>query len=149
MSLDEADILVAPYFGIQIDGVTLEYVQQVTGLEQKQDVIEFKQNTPQGEVVTAKMPGVPQSGEIQVVRGASASPAFTKWLKDSFDGEMGSARKNATIIMMDYERNPVRRFNLRRAWCSGRSFSDLEAGGTSPVTETATIVYEEMRIEES
>ncbi|RKS70945.1 phage tail-like protein [Actinomadura pelletieri DSM 43383] len=149
MPFEKGDSAVSHNFGIQIDGVMVEYVHRVTGLGQRQDVIEFKQNTAQGEPVTAKMPGVPQAGECTIVRAATGSSAFTEWIKKSFEGDMSSARKDATIIMMDYQQNPVRRFNLRNAWCSDQQFDDLEAGGTSPVTETITITYEEMKIEES
>lgn len=147
MSFQKGDSAAAHNFGLQIDGVMVEYLHKVSGLGQKQDVIEFKQNSAQGLPTTGKLPGVPQAGECQVVRATTGSDVFSKWIKQSFEGNMGSARKNATIIQMDYQNNPVRRFNLRNAWCSEQQFDDLEAGSTSPVTETITITYEEMTIE--
>ncbi|QXJ21408.1 phage tail protein [Actinomadura graeca] len=146
---DKADSAAAHNFGLQIDGVMVEYLHKVSGLGQKQDVIEFKQNSAQGHPMTGKLPGVSQAGECQVVRATTGSKVFSDWIKESFKGNMGQARKNATIIQMDYESNPVRRFNLRNAWCCDQQFDDLEAGSTSPVTETVTITYEEMTIEES
>ncbi|MFC4055819.1 phage tail protein [Actinomadura syzygii] len=147
MAFNKADSAAAHNFGLQIDGTTVEYLQRVSGLGQEQDVIEFKQNSAKGQPATAKMPGVAKAGEIQVVRATTQSQAFSDWIKKSFEGDMSSARKNATIIQMDYQNNPVRRFNLRNAWCSSQKFDDLEAGSTSPVTETVTITYEEMKVE--
>ena len=146
---EKTDSAVAANFGLQIDGVMVEYLAQVTGLERKQDVIEYKQNSQQGRAATGKLPGVPTAGECQITRATTQSAVFSEWIKESFKGNMGSARKNATIIQMDYQSNPIRRFNLRNAWCSEQKFGDLEAGSTSPVTETITITYEEMTVEES
>ncbi|MCZ9346527.1 phage tail protein, partial [Streptomyces sp. TRM76130] len=93
------------------------------------------------------MPGVAKDGQVQVERGASQSPAFTTWINDSLNGQMATARKNATIILMDYEDNPVKRWNLRNAWCSKIVMGTLKAGDTNPLTETVTIVFEELVVE--
>lgn len=57
---------------------------------------------------------------------------------------MGSARKNASIIYMDSQYNPVRRQHLRNAWCSKVMGAAATAGEASVMTETVTIVYEEL-----
>lgn len=146
---EKTDSAAAWNFGLQIDGVMVEYLSKVTGLERKQSVIESKQNSKQGRPHTAKGPGAPEAGECEITRASTNDNAFSKWIKDSFEGKMGAARKNATIIQMDYQNNPVRRFNLRNAWCSTQKFDDLEAGSNSPLSETITITYEEMTVEES
>ncbi|WP_329136255.1 phage tail protein [Streptomyces sp. NBC_00670] len=149
MALPKAeDVLVAPNFGIQIDGVMIEYLNSVNGLQVEQDVIKYQQNQgTTGRSNVTLMPGVGKDGQVDIERGASQSDAFTQWIKDSLDGNMGVARKNATIILMDYEDNPVKRWNLRNAWCSKIVMSTLKAGDTSPVTETVTIVFEDLVIE--
>lgn len=38
------DVLVAPNFGIQIDGVMVEYLNSVSNLQIEQDVIRYQQN---------------------------------------------------------------------------------------------------------
>ncbi|MEH0529620.1 phage tail protein [Streptomyces stelliscabiei] len=50
-------------------------------------------------------------------RGPRYDPvaAFNTWINDSINGQMSSARKNASIIMMDYQNNPVKRYNMRNA----------------------------------
>lgn len=60
---------------------------------------------------------------------------------------MGTARKNATIMVMDYQNNPVKRYNMRNAWCSKIDTSTVKAGEASALTETVTITFEELVIE--
>ncbi|CAM5615777.1 phage tail protein [Streptomyces] [Streptomyces violaceorubidus] len=93
------------------------------------------------------MPGVAKDGSVQVERGMSQSSVFTQWINDSMAGRMATARKNATIIVMDYEDNPVKRWNLRNAWCSKVVAGTLKAGDTNALTETITIVFEELVVE--
>jgi phage tail-like protein len=147
MSLQPGDALAAHNFGLQIDGVTVEYLQEVSGLTYSQDVIEYQQVSADGKPVTKKMPGAVKAGECTVTRGMTQSPAFTKWINDSVTGNMSSARKNATIMMMDYQNSPVKRYNLRNAWCSSITTSGVRAGDASALTEQVTITYEELVIE--
>lgn len=147
MSLQPGDALAAHNFGLQIDGVLVEYLQEVGGLSMEQDVIEYQQVSANGKPVVKKMPGVKKAGECTVTRGMTSSAAFTQWINQSISGNMGSARKNATIIMMDYQNNPVKRYNMRNAWCSKVEASGNRAGDASALTEQVTITFEELVIE--
>ncbi|MZE75557.1 phage tail protein [Streptomyces xinghaiensis] len=144
MSLQPGDALTSHNFGIQIDGVMVEFLQEVSGLTREQDVIEYMQVSDQGKPVTKKMPGVAKAGEVTVVRGATQSSVFSEWIDTSMAGTMTSARKNATIVVMDYENNPVKRYNLRQAWARKVDTSTVKAGEASALTETVTITYEEL-----
>ncbi|WP_432041618.1 phage tail protein [Streptomyces cadmiisoli] len=147
MSLQPGDALASHNFGLQIDGVMVEYLQEVSGLSVEQDVIEYQQVSADGKPVIKKMPGVQKAGECTVTRGMTESTAFTAWINDSIAGNMGAARKNATIMMMDYQNNPVKRYNMRNAWCSKVETSGVKAGDTSALTEQVTITFEELVIE--
>ncbi|GLF96826.1 phage tail protein [Streptomyces yaizuensis] len=146
MSLQPGDAIVAHNFGIQIDGVTIEFLQEVSSLSMTQDVIEYAQVSANGQPVIKKLPGARKAGECTVVRGVTPSEAFTQWITESMNGNMGSARKNATIIFMDLERQPLKRYNLGNAWCSNVEISSVKAGDSSVVTETVTITFEELTL---
>jgi phage tail-like protein len=75
------------------------------------------------------------------------SASFTQWINESINGQMTTARKNASIIMMDFQNNPVKRYHLRNAWCSKIDASTVKAGEASALTETVTIAFEELVIE--
>ncbi|MFD7135574.1 phage tail protein [Streptomyces sp. NPDC059894] len=147
MSLQPGDALTSHNFGLQIDGVLVEYLAEVSGLSMEQDVIEYQQVSAQGKPVTKKMPGVQKAGTCTVVRGMTQSAAFNEWISSSIRGDMGTARKNATIMVMDYQNNPVKRYNMRNAWCSKIDTSTVKAGEASALTETVTITFEELVIE--
>jgi phage tail-like protein len=144
MSLQPGESLTTHRFGIQIDGVGLEYLQSISGYKTTQDVIELKQNSASGKPVIKKMPGGQQAGEVTVVYGVTSSRAFYEWHKLSQNGNMGAARKNATIIFYDSMMTPVKRYHLTQAWCSNVTPGDVRAGEASALTETATIVYEDL-----
>ncbi|MCF2127486.1 phage tail protein [Streptomyces sp. NPDC005047] len=148
MALMPGDSLTANNFGLQIDGVMVEYLAEVSGLSQEQDVIKYPQNnSATGKAETAVLPGNKKDGQCTVVRGMTQSSSFNQWINDSMNGRMSTARKNASIILMDYEDNPVKRYNLRNAWCSKIDASTVKAGDTSALTETVTIVFEELVVE--
>ncbi|MEU9417948.1 phage tail protein [Streptomyces sp. NPDC051000] len=147
MSLQPGDALTSHNFGLQIDGVMVEYLAEVSGLTLEQDVITYQQNSAQGRAEVSLLPGVQKNGQCTVVRGMTQSASFTQWINDSIRGQMSTARKNASIIMMDYQDNPVKRYNLRNAWCSKIDASTVKAGEASALTETVTIVFEELVIE--
>ncbi|MDF3290593.1 MULTISPECIES: phage tail protein [Streptomyces] len=147
MSLQPGDALTSHNFGLQIDGVMVEYLQSVEGLSIEQDVIEYQQVSAAGKPVVKKLPGVKKAGQCTVVRGATQSASFSQWINQSIAGNMGAARKNASIIFMDYMNNPVKRYHLRNAWCSKVDASSAKAGEASALTETVTITFEELVIE--
>lgn len=147
MSLQPGDALASHNFGLQIDGVMVEYLQEVNGLTMEQDVIEYQQVSANGKPTVKKMPGVKKAGQVTVVRGMTQSASFSQWINESVAGNMAMARKNASIIMMDFMNNPVKRYNLRNAWCSKVEASTVKAGDASALTESVTIVFEELVIE--
>lgn len=148
MSMNPGDSLTSHNFGLQIDGVMVEYLAEVNGITLEQDVIKYPQNNGvTGKTEIAVMPGSAKDGQCTVVRGMTPEKPFTQWINDSLEGKMSSARKNASIIIMDYEDNPVKRYNLRNAWCSKVDMSPVKAGDASALTETVTIVFEELVIE--
>lgn len=144
MSLQPGESLTAHNFGIQIDGIGLEYLQSISGFNTTQDVIELKQNSANGQPVIRKMPGVRQAREVTLVYGVTESRAFIEWHKLSQNGNMGAARKNATIILYNTMMAPVKRYHLTNAWCSNIVPGDVRAGEANALVETATIVFEEL-----
>jgi phage tail-like protein len=144
MPLNNGDSAAVHNFAIQIDGVDVEYLSSISGLTNRQEVITQVQNTPIGKPVVRKMPGISQGGEVTVTRGRTQSTAFSDWIKSSLHGDMASARKNVSIIVMDYEGSEISRFNLVDAWCCETSYGDLTAGQAQVFEEKVTITYEDL-----
>jgi phage tail-like protein len=141
------DTSVGHSFGLEVDGVVIKQINEVSGLKMEQDVIELKQNTADGKYVLKKLPGRPKAGEVTLVRGLTGDNSFEKWVKDSHFGKMTDARKGGSIIVYDYEGNALKRYKMTNAWPKSLEISSLKAGDTSVLTEKIVITYEAMEVE--
>ncbi len=106
-------------YQIEIDGITLASFKEVSGL----------------------------SAEIQPIeRGKTDEPGWWKWIKEVQDGKIDGARRNASVVLYDYERGEKARFNLFNAWPSKVSVGSLQAGGNEIAIEECTIVHEGLEL---
>ncbi|BCJ56029.1 phage tail protein [Actinoplanes sp. NBRC 14428] len=140
------DTLIVHSFAVELGGVQVEYVQEVSGLTFELDIVEVKQiNNATNEVVIRKIPGARKAGEVTITRGLDKSSAFTDWIKQTFvDGAVESARQNISIIINDSERNEGRRFDMTNAWVSKWEGPSLKAGDATAATEKVTVTYEDI-----
>ena len=147
MALPELDTSVACSWGLEIDGVVIKHIQEVSGLKMEQDVIELKQNTPDGKYVIKKLPGRFKAGEITLSRGLTEDTSFEKWIKDSRFGKMTEARKGGAIMVFDFEGNAIKRYKLENCWPKSLEIGTLKAGDTSVLTEKLVVTYEGLDVE--
>ena len=145
--MDELDKAVGHAFGLEVDGVVIKQINEVTGLKMEQDVIELKQNTNDGKYVIKKLPGRPKAGEVTLTRGLTGDNSFEKWVQAAQFGKMADARKGGAIIVYDYEGSAIKRYKLTNAWPKSLEIGALKAGDTSVLTEKIVITYERMEVE--
>ena len=142
MPLPDLDTSVGHSFGLEVDGIVIKQISEVSGLKMEQDVIELKQNTADGKYVIKKLPGRPKAGEVTLTRGLTGDSSFEKWVKDAHFGKMATARKGGAIIVYDYEGAALKRYKLTNAWPKSLEISTLKAGDTGVVTEKLVLTYE-------
>jgi len=147
MALPEANSAVGHSFGLEFDGITIKSITEVSGLKMEQDVVELKQNGPDGKYDVKKLPGRPKAGEVTLTRGLTEDNSFEKWVKDAHFGKMTTARKGGAIIVYDYEGSAIKRYKLTNAWPKSLEIGSLKAGDTSVLTEKLVITYEQMEVE--
>jgi phage tail-like protein len=147
MALPDLDSSVGHSFGLEIDGVMIKQITEVSGLKMEQDVVELKQNTNDGKYMIKKLPGRPKAGEITLTRGLTADQSFEKWAKDAHFGKMTNARKGGAIIVFDFEGIPIKRYKLTNAWPKSLEIGTLKAGDTSVLTEKLVITHEGCEVE--
>jgi phage tail-like protein len=147
MALPDLDSSVGHSFGLEFDGITIKSITEVSGLKMEQDVVELKQNGPDGKYVIKKLPGRWKAGEVTLSRGLTADQSFEKWVKDSQFGKMGDVRKGGSIIVFDYEGQAIKRYKLTNAWPKSLEIGSLKAGDTSVLTEKLVITYERLEVE--
>ena len=147
MALPELDTSVGHSFGIEVDGVVIKQITEVSGLKMEQDVIELKQNTADGKYMIKKLPGRPKAGEVTLTRGLTDDQSFEKWIKDSRFGKMSDARKGGAIIVYDFEGSALKRYKLTNAWPKSLEITTLKAGDTSVLSEKLVVTYESLDVE--
>jgi phage tail-like protein len=147
MALPDLDTSVGHSFGLEVDGITIKQISEVSGLKMEQDVIELKQNMADGKYVVKKLPGRKKAGEVTFTRGLTGDNSFEKWVKDAQFGKMGNARKNGVVVVYDYEGQPIKRYKIMHAWPKSLEIGSLKAGDTSVLTEKLVVTYEEMEVE--
>ena len=147
MALPDLDTSVGHSFGLEVDGITIKQISEVTGLKMEQDVIELKQNMADGKYVIKKLPGRPKAGEVTLTRGLTGDNSFEKWVKDAHFGKMADARKGGAIIVFDYEGIPIKRYKMAGAWPKSLEIGSLKAGDTSVLTEKLVLTYERLETE--
>jgi phage tail-like protein len=147
MALPDLDGAVGHSFGLEIDGVVIKAIQEVSGLKMEQDVIEMKANTADGKYINKKLPGRPKAGEMTLTRALTADTSFEKWIKSSQFGKMTDSRKGGAIIVYDFEGTAFKRYKITNAWPKSLELGTLKAGDTSVVTEKLVLTYEALQPE--
>ena len=61
MALPEGDSTVGHSFGLEFDGITIKAITEVAGLKMEQDVVEYKENGPDGKYQIRRLPGRPKA----------------------------------------------------------------------------------------
>jgi phage tail-like protein len=143
----EYDVNIAHSFGLEVDGIQIKHITEVSGLKLEQEVVEVDMKTPDGKPIKVKMPGLPKAGEVTLVRGLTADTSFDKWIKDARFGDVDSIRKGGSIIMYDLKGTAVKRYKLTNAWPKSIELNALKAGDNSILTEKLVVVFEDMEAE--
>lgn len=142
MAFADYDTGVAWSFGLEIDGIEIKDIQEVSGLKLEVDDIEMKANTPSGQMVIKKLPGRKKAGEITLTRGMTHNKSWSDWIKKVFEGDMTGARKGGSVKVYDYKGEVVQTFNFLNGWPKSLEVGSLKAGDTTVLTETLIISHE-------
>jgi phage tail-like protein len=118
-------------FRVEIDGVANLDFSEVILPEARTDVVEYREG---GNVSPRKISGPVHYSNLVLRRGVTASNDLFNWWKTVADGQM--SRRNMAVILLDEQRNEVKRWNLHDAWPTHYLVSPLIAhGGETVVTE--------------
>jgi len=147
MALPEGDSSVGHSFGLEFDGITIKSITEISGLKMEQDVVEYKENTPDGKYRIKRLPGRPKAPDITLTRGLTSDQSFEKWINDSRFGKMVDVRKGGSVIVFDFEGKEVKRYKLTNAWPKSLEIGSLKAGDTSVLTEKLVLTCERLEVE--
>jgi phage tail-like protein len=143
MALPSPEDALAGYsFSVEIDGITIAQFKEVSGINAEIQTIEHRENKIGGLPVMKKLPGARKWGDLTLKRGRTDNKALWDWIKSVQDGNMAAARKNGSIVLMDYQHGETSRFSFVNGWPSKVSVGSLNAGGNDILIEEVTIVHE-------
>jgi phage tail-like protein len=119
-------------FRVEIDGAANLDFSEVILPEARTDVVEYREG---GNVSPRKISGPVHYSNLILRRGVTTSNDLFNWWKTVADGQMN--RRNMAIILLDEQRNEVKRWNIHDAWPTHYLVSPLIArDGETVVTET-------------
>ncbi|SDI19442.1 conserved hypothetical phage tail region protein [Actinokineospora alba] len=144
MALPDRDSSVGHSFGLEVDGVRIKGITEISGLAAARDAIEVKQTTADGKYVVSKLPGRPKAGEVTLTRELTADDSFEKWVKAT---HFGKAAQGGAIIVYDAEGTPIKRYQLANARPKSLQTGSRAAGDTSVLVEKLVIAYERLDVE--
>ena len=141
MALPEHDTGVGYSFGLEIDGVAVRAIHEVSGLMTAPDVAELEPTTRQTASSEKRVPGRAKWGEITLTRGLTADASFAKWFNTARSSAKVAERKRGAIVVYDYEGQPVVTYSIINMWPK-KYVLNLKAGESSVLTETLVVSYE-------
>jgi phage tail-like protein len=138
-----------PYKGfnflVEIDGISVAAFCEVGGLASETAVIEYRNGSDRANTVR-KLPGLTKYANIVLKRGVTQDTQLWQWRKAIEQGT--SDRRSGAIVLLDDERNPVRRWRFSEGWITKFEGPDLNAKGNDVAIETIEIAHEGLTIDD-
>jgi phage tail-like protein len=145
MALPDIDSSVGRSFSLEIDGVQIAGIAEVSGLALEQEVREIKETAADGTMIIRKLPGRPSAGEVTLIRALTADQSFENWVK-TLRSDPTTARKTGSINVFNAAGARLRRYRLVNAWPKSLEIG-TKAGDTSVLTEKLTLLCERLEPE--
>lgn len=134
------------YFQVNFGGDTNVAFQEVSGLDTKTQVVEYRhEDSPI--FSTVKMPGIAKFGNVTLKKGIfKKDNNFWKW----YDAiKMNTIKRvTVTIKLLDEKENPTMIWTLQNAWPTKVSGTDLKSDGDEVAVETIELAHEGITIKQ-
>jgi phage tail-like protein len=138
------DALASYHFSVEIDNTEIAQFSELSGITSEIDVIELKENSREGKPIIKKLPGSRKPPTITLKRAKNASMDLWNWHYAMYQGNVGDARRNGSIVLYDYTFGEVARYNFFNGWVSKLTMGAAKAGANEVLSEECTIVCEEL-----
>ena len=136
------DPLLGFNFGLEFQGAIAGYFTECSGIGSENEVIDHKIVDESGREITRKIPGRLKWGDVTLKRGITNDMQIWDWRENVVQGDMDSARKNGSVIMMDRNYAEVARWNFENAWPSKVTGPALKSDSNEFGVEELVIVHE-------
>ena len=133
-------------FRVEIDGIVTAGFMEVEGLNVTIEVIEYREGNDPA-MAPSLIPGLVHYGPLVLRKGITTNTELWEWIEQVISGNMGSARRNLSVIIQDRNGNDIARYNLSEAWPSSYSVGKLDSLGSGTAIEELVIQYEQLELE--
>lgn len=136
-----------PQFRFEVDfgtGLNAVAFQEVTGLDVENAIIEYRKgNSPS--FSTTKMPGIRKSGNITLKRGVfSGDTKFWQWHEQISKNQI--SKRTISIRLLDEGGQVMMQWQLKNAWPTKITSTDLNSDGNEVAVETLEIAHEGLTV---
>jgi phage tail-like protein len=132
------DPYVAFQFIVEIDGIARAGFREASGLETRQDPIEYREGMD-GQTVR-KLPGLVTYSPITLRWGITDDAGFWQWRQSAVAGTVD--RRNGSIVLLDQTGTEKLRWNFREGWPSSWSGPTFDATTNDIAVESVEISHE-------
>jgi phage tail-like protein len=132
------DALASNNFAFNMNGRAVEYLAEVSSL-QTEGQEQTTHQSENGRAGRSLIPGAGSGGEAVIVRGQTKSEELTRFAAGEITPE------SVSIVVLDYQNNPVKRYELEDPSVTKIDQSPVGADGTS--TEALTIRFSQLTVQ--
>jgi phage tail-like protein len=140
----EQDPLISYNFMLELEGTVAGYFTECNGIGSEHEVVEHKVVDTQGHEIVRKIPGRMKWTDITLKRGITSAMDIWDWRDKVVQGDVKSARKNATIHMMDRMYSPIATWHFTNAWPSKVTGPTMKSDSNDIGVEELVLVHEGM-----
>ena len=131
-------------FRVEIDGVTSAGFSEVEGLGGEVEAIAYREGADRTNAPRL-LPGLVRYPRVVLRRGFAGDASLFTWWRTIRDGV--TDRRSVSIVLLDEQRDPVARWELRRAWPTKWEASALNAKANEVAIETLELAHEGLELE--
>jgi phage tail-like protein len=137
------DALTVARFSLVVDGHEIASFSELAAITSEVAPVELLESSDK-EVVVKDLPSKRKPPTVVLRRGTNTSMDLWMWHESVVNGDIVAARKNCSLVMYNTDGKPVARYHLEHAWPSKLEIGALKAGTNEALTETVTIVCENL-----
>ena len=130
-------------FLVEIEGLDVAGFREVLFPESRVEVIEYREGGDRSSQ-SRLLPGRAQLGRVVLKRGVQTSNELWEWWKQTLDGVV--ERRTGSIIVLNENREEIKRWNFFEGWPVAYDISDFDAQGNEVLIETLEIAHEGLEL---
>ncbi len=142
LTKNSGDFFLSHKFGLEIDGVTLNGIHKVEGIEFEAEVVEYNDGD---DTQTHCRPGQLKPGRLIVERDHSNDKAFFLWRKAVVEGK--TDRRSISVTFHNDKSDEAHRINFFNCFPVKWYGPTLNSQSSGHATERVEIAFEEMKLE--